>query len=83
MFDNYRYVIISTNHIPYINFNEVMENSYETLRFSINGLKTFVKWSHSNTPPFLENIPSYDGPYTWSEMNLILLGPEWESPEEV
>lgn len=44
MFENRRYLIIPVNIIVDIDFNEVHETSYNTIRKSINGEKTFVKY---------------------------------------
>lgn len=44
MFDSRRYLIIPTSITGSINFNQVQETSVDTLRLSIDGLKTFVKY---------------------------------------
>lgn len=44
MYDNRRWVIIPTSMTGSINFNEVMESSPESLRLSLDGSKTFVKY---------------------------------------
>lgn len=81
MFDKYRYIILQSIYVGYINFNEVKETSSDTLRYSLDLSKTFVKWELPNEPLFLQNLPSYEGPYTWGEITLILSGPEWETSE--
>jgi hypothetical protein len=44
MFNNRRWLIIPTSITGSINFNEVLEMSVDTLRISIDGTKTFVKY---------------------------------------
>jgi hypothetical protein len=43
-YENRRYLIIPTSITGSINFNEVHETSSETLRLSVDGAKTFVKY---------------------------------------
>ena len=43
-YENRRYLIIPTSITGSINFNEVHETSSETLRLSVDGTKTFVKY---------------------------------------
>ncbi len=45
------YVILDRDKVETINFNEVMEISSDTLRFSVDGDKTFVKFE-GDTPDF-------------------------------
>jgi hypothetical protein len=43
-YENRRYLIIPTTITGSIDFNQVYETSVETLRLSVDGLKTFVKY---------------------------------------
>jgi hypothetical protein len=43
-YDNRRYLIIPTTITESIDFNQVHETSVETLRLSVDGTKTFVKY---------------------------------------
>jgi hypothetical protein len=43
-YENRRYLIIPTTITESIDFNQVYETSVETLRLSVDGLKTFVKY---------------------------------------
>ena len=71
------YVIIDASEVSSVDFDEVLETSAETLRFSVDGTKTFVKYE-GDTPSFLEGKTAY----THSEMLEILAGEEWTSPIE-
>ena len=67
-----KYVILSASDVSSIDFSEVMERSADTLRYSLDGSKTFVKFEGS-TPSFLEGKTQY----THSQMLTILATDEW------
>jgi len=69
------YVIIDASDVSSIDFDQVMETSAQTLRFSLDGSKTFVKFEGS-TPSFLEGKTQYDH----SEILTILATDEWTDP---
>jgi len=48
MFENRRWLIIPTNIVESINFDEVIEYGPESLRYSLDGTKTFVKYEIMN-----------------------------------
>ena len=74
------YIIINTTEVGLVNFNEVLETSEATLRLSINGLQTLLKWEGSE-PSFVATLSSYDGPYTHSEILTIMATPAWTDPD--
>lgn len=43
-FENRRWLIIPSSLVSSINFNEVLENDPNSLRFSVDGTKTFIKY---------------------------------------
>lgn len=43
-FPNRRWLVIPASEVPNIDFNQVHETSPETLRFSVDGTQTFVKY---------------------------------------
>ena len=45
MYDNRRYLIIPSSIVDDINFSQVHETSKDTLRYSVDGTKTFVKYN--------------------------------------
>jgi len=65
--------------IGLVDFNEILETSEETLRLSVDGLQTVIKWEGSE-PSFVATLSSYDGPYTHSEILTIMATPEWTDP---
>lgn len=66
------YVIIDASEVSNLDFNQIMQGSENTLRYSLDGTKTFVKFE-GDTPSFLEGKTTY----TNSEMLTILAGSEW------
>ena len=73
------YIIINMTEIGLVNFNEVLETSEATLRLSVNGLQALLKWEGSE-PSFVSSLSSYDGPYTHSEILVIMATPAWTDP---
>jgi len=69
------YVIIEASEVSSVDFDQVLESA-ETLRFSLDGTKTFVKFE-GDTPSFLEGKTAN----THSEMLEILAGEEWTDPD--
>jgi hypothetical protein len=83
MYEDRSYFIIPVTEIPNIDFDFVLETSAETLRISVDGTKTFVKWEGDAPPGFYVNMTG-EGPYTHEEILEILSGEEWtETLEEV
>lgn len=77
--ENRNYVIFDASEVSEIDFSQVLETSAETLRFSVDGTKTFVKFEGS-VPSCLENVTSKSEPYTHSEILEILATEEWTNP---
>ena len=64
-----------------VDFNEVMETSEDTVRLSVDGLLTVLKWKGAE-PSFVSTLSSYEGPYTHEEILAIMATPEWTEPIE-
>ena len=74
------YVIIAASELDKVDFTQVMETSVETLRYSLDGEYTFVKFE-GDTPSFFGLINDKSVEYTHSEIIDILAGPNWTSTE--
>jgi hypothetical protein len=74
------YLIFDVSELSLVNFDEVLETSEETLRYSVDKTKTFVKWNTDNTPSFCENMITKIGPYTYAEFFTIMATSEWTDP---
>jgi hypothetical protein len=72
-------MIFAVSEIDQINFDEVCETSADTVRKSVDGLKTFVKWD-GPIPDCVANLTTKEGPYTYEEILAILATPEWTDP---
>ena len=72
-----QYVILNADEVSSIDFNQVLETSADTLRFSLDGSKTFVKFD-GDTPSFLIGKTAN----THAEMLEILASDEWTPPIE-
>ena len=70
------YCIINSDEVGSVDFDQVFETSADTLRYSLDGTKTFVKYEDTQ-PSFLLGKTEY----THEEILTILAGPEWTSDE--
>ena len=75
------YITINTDELSLVDFNEVMETSEDTVRLSIDGLQTVLKWEGAE-PSFVSTLSSYEGPYTHEEILALMATPEWTEPIE-
>ena len=71
-----KYIIFDVSELNKINFNEVLEDSQSTLRYSLDGTKSFIKWEDIE-PSFLSNLLTKSRIYTLVEISEILLTSEW------
>ena len=79
-YENREFMIFNVSELPQIDFTQVCETSIDTVRKSIDGTKTFVKWD-GTTPSSVESLTTKEGPYTYEEILTILNGPEWTTNE--
>ncbi len=75
------YITINTDELSLVDFNEVMETSIDTVRLSVDGLETVLKWEGTE-PDFVPTLSTYEGPYTHEEILAIMATPEWSEPIE-
>jgi len=73
------YITINTDELSLVDFSEVMETSEDTVRLSVDGLETVLKWEGAE-PAFVSTLSSYEGPYTHEEILVIMATPEWTDP---
>lgn len=79
MYDERNYLIFNVSELDVIDFSQVLETSAETVRRSVDGTKTFVKWA-GERPHCTKNLSSAQGPFTHDEILAILSTTEWTSP---
>ena len=80
IYNNRRYMIFNTSELSKIDFDEVYETSENTLRYSLNELKTFVKWGGDIIPNSVNILENKEGPYNYNQMLEILSTEEWYDP---
>jgi len=73
-----KYVIINTSELESVDFKQVLQDSANTLRYSVDGSKTFVKYEDGQ-PSFLWGKTEY----TQAEILEVLATDEWTSDEEI
>ena len=73
-----KYAIITKYDVPSIDFSEVMETSADTLRYSLDGEQTFIKYEGTR-PSFLDED---DVELTHAEILDVLSHEDW-TPEEL
>ena len=83
MYEQRNFMIFSTSETGSIDFNEVLETSAETLRLSVDGSKSFVKWDSEIIPPTVDSLTTKEGPYTYEEIVTILTGSFWVDDSEI
>jgi hypothetical protein len=72
------FVIIDASEVSSVDFDQVIETSADTLRYSVDGTKTFVKY-RGTQPSFLAGKTEHNH----AEILAILSGPEWTSDEVI
>lgn len=78
--ENRIFYIFNVSEINKIDFEEVKESTANTLRRSVDGTKSFIKFDSGSTPSFLNNLTTKEGPYTYPQMLNILTGSFWSKP---
>ena len=80
-YEQRQFMIFNVSELNLIDFTQVLETSIDTVRISIDGTKTFVKWDGNTIPSSVDNLTTKEGPYTYDEILTILNGPEWSQGE--
>lgn len=81
MYEERNFVIFNVQELPLIDFNQVLETSAETVRTSVDGTLTFVKWEGS-PPECVENLTTKGEYLTYSEMLEVLSGDVWSARQD-
>tara|TARA_R110000824_G_scaffold130213_8_gene291996 strand:- start:1775 stop:2029 length:255 start_codon:yes stop_codon:yes gene_type:complete len=75
-FDHRHYVIIPYSEANNIDFDQVMESDIDTVRVSVDGMNTFVKYEHE-MPSSVVAIQDKSQEYSHREILQILSTEEW------
>jgi hypothetical protein len=79
-YENREFMIFNVSELDTIDFTQVLETSIDTVRKSVDGTKTFVKWDGVEIPSSVEALTTKEGPYTYEEILTILATEEWTNP---
>jgi uncharacterized protein YjbK len=71
-----RFVIFNVSEINKIDFGQVLQDSATTLRKSVDGTKTFVKWE-GETPACIAQLTTKSAEYTYEQMLTELDKSDW------
>jgi hypothetical protein len=82
-YNNRQFMIFSVTELPNIDFTQVKETSIDTVRKSVDGTKTFVKWDGEEIPSSVSTLETKEGPYTYEEIIVILATEEWTDPNPI
>ena len=77
-FPNRRWLIISANDVENINFNQVLESGLDTLRYSVDGTKTFVKYEVTVVEQ--DEVHTFTDPETGEEQTTTVLAGVYGRP---
>ena len=78
-YENREFMIFNVSELSNIDFTTVLETSEETVRKSVDGTKTFVKWD-GLIPQCVVDLTTKEGPYTYTDIIQILSTSEWTDP---
>ena len=76
------YLVIKTAELDSVDFSQVLQTSADTVRRSLDGTKTIIKWE-GDQPGFIEGLTGTEGPYTNEEMLVIVRGDAWTTSTEM
>jgi hypothetical protein len=75
------YVTLDLSEASSLDFEQIEQTSIDTLRISVDGTETIVKWITSNGVPSSVAALTTKGPYMTQDEALELMStPEWTNP---
>ena len=76
------YITFNVSEIGSIDFNQVLETSMETLRYSVDKTQTVVKWI-GEVPSCILSLTTKSAYMTYDEILSLLNSPVWNSNEPI
>jgi hypothetical protein len=76
------YITFNVSEIDSIDFNQVLETSVETLRYSVDKTQTVVKWV-GEVPSCILSLTTKSAYMTYDEILSLLNSPVWTSNEPI
>ena len=74
------YITFNVSEIGSIDFNQVLETSVETLRYSVDKTQTLVKWK-GEVPSCVLSLTTKSSYMSYNQMLALLSTPIWTSNE--
>ena len=81
-YSNRQYVIFNVSELDSIDFTQILETSADTVRRSVDGAKTFVKWE-DGVPSSVEALTTKGDYLTYEEILSIMATEEWTASMEM
>lgn len=84
-FEGRDYITIDSSDLAAVNFDEVMEASPETCRYSLDGAKVVLKFIPpvgQSYPESIRDITSKSQRYNWEAIIELMDTPEWSVADE-
>jgi hypothetical protein len=78
-YDERQYVIFDITELNSIDFTQVLETSADTVRRSVDGTKTFVKWDGA-VPACVQTLTTRGDYLTHDETVSLMSTAEWSVP---
>lgn len=75
-----KYLFIPVTDLDKVDFDQLVITSKETLRYSVDGLKTFIEWNETE-PSFLSQLSPLAEVLNAEQIGLVLSTSEWQSQE--
>lgn len=79
-YEHRQFMIFNVSELPNIDFNQVLEQSQDTVRKSTGDTKALIKWEGDTIPSSVNSLTTKEGPYNYTEILAILSTPEWNKP---
>jgi hypothetical protein len=78
-YESRQFVVFDVSELSKIDFNQVLETSAETVRRSVDGTKTFVKWDGEAVPECVDQLTTKSEYITYTEIQSLMETTEWKS----
>ena len=81
IYEDREFMIFNVSELNIIDFTQVEETSIDTVRKSVDGTKTFVKWD-GPTPACITNLTTAEPFFSHEEILALMATSAWTKPLE-
>ena len=78
-YESRQFVVFEVSELSKIDFSQVLETSEDTVRRSVDGTKTFVKWDGDTVPECVSSLTTKSEYMTYIEILNLIETTEWKS----